>query len=309
MKMPDSPLISVVIVNYNRCDDLREAIRSVEKQDYPAVEVIVVDNASSDCSLEMLALEFPAVRVIRLERNVGMQGYTIGCQAARSDLLFQMDNDSEMPDGDVLSNVVAAFQAGDERLAIVATRVEELRSGVSIEELRKRDLRKGYLPTSGYHAGGVGFRKSLMEQVGFYNEAVFLYGAELFVQMQAIAAGYTIWYAPEIFMIHKGSGVARSNFGVYYELRNRYWFIRHFGTRFQRWRFLPGMLIHDLIYAVHRRGVKVALKAIVDGFKPLPASLHAPKNRHLPDYIKAIDLTGKSFSVFATFKRIQNRLG
>jgi GT2 family glycosyltransferase len=54
-------LVSVVIVNYNRCDDLRAALHSLKRQDYPQVEIIVVDNASQDDSHAMLAAEFPVL--------------------------------------------------------------------------------------------------------------------------------------------------------------------------------------------------------------------------------------------------------
>lgn len=304
----ESPLISVVIVNYNRCDDLRQALLSVAKQDYPNVETIVVDNASTDDSNLMLKTEFPDVRIISLDKNVGMEGYSVGCKAANGELIFQMDNDSEMPDAIVLSQVAKAFADGDETLAIVATRVEEARgNGVSLEELRVKDNRKGYYKSFGYHAGGVGFRKSLMDQVGWYNEDIFLYGAELFVQMQALAAGFSICYAPEIFMVHKGSGIARSNFGVYYELRNRYWFMRHFGTNWQCIKFLPSMLLHDAVYSVHRRGIGVAAKAMRDGFRKLPSSLHPPRTRDNSDFLLAVETTGKSFGLGTTLQKMLRR--
>jgi GT2 family glycosyltransferase len=303
------PLISVVMVNFNRRDDLREAILSVRSQDYERFEIIVVDNASSDDSVAMLRSEFPEVRLIRLDRNIGMEGYSVGFANALGELLFQMDNDSLMPDPHVLSQVAEAFRVGDERLAILATRVEELRaSGETIETLRRKSTETGYRPTTGYHAGGVAFKKSLMDQVGYYNESVFLYGAELFVQMQALAAGFSLCYAPAIFMIHKGSGVARSAAGVYYELRNRYWFMRHFGTRWQQVRYLPQMLLHDTIYSLHRGGLKEAFRAIRDGFGQLPASLIEPQSRNSIAYIKAIDQTGAAFGLTSIASRLVRQL-
>src|SRR4051812_47293068 len=90
--------VTVVIVNYNRRDDLRSALRSVLDQDYPDFSVIVVDNASNDGSLDMLTSEFPSVELIPLNENTGMDGYSIGFARAAGPFIFQMDNDSEMPD-------------------------------------------------------------------------------------------------------------------------------------------------------------------------------------------------------------------
>ena len=73
----DSPLVSVVITNFNRCDDLREALMSLKMQDYPHLEIIVVDNASQDDSRHMLMRDFPEVSVIALDENIGMDGYSV----------------------------------------------------------------------------------------------------------------------------------------------------------------------------------------------------------------------------------------
>ena len=118
-------LITVVIANYNRCNDLREALLSIMSQDYPNVEVIVVDNASKDDSCEMLAREFPNVVVLNLSENLAMDGYSVGFRSAQGKYIFQMDNDSLMPDAKVLTEVVRRFEEGPPNLAVVATRVEE----------------------------------------------------------------------------------------------------------------------------------------------------------------------------------------
>jgi GT2 family glycosyltransferase len=309
MNIATQPLISVVIVNYNRRDDLRQALESVCGQYYSTVEIIVVDNASTDGSLKMLNSEFPDVQTIRLEKNIGMDGYSVACRAAKGEFLFQMDNDSLMPDPTVLSAVVAAFQTGPPDLAIIATHVEEYQASVhSISELRAKETRQGPLETFGYHSGGVGFRKALIDQVGYYNKDVFLYGAELFVQMKALAAGFRIHYHPEILMLHKSSGVARSSRGVYYEIRNRYWFMRYFGLVGQQLRFIPAMLLHDLVYMIYRRSICNGVRAVIDAFGRLPESLVPPLRSAQPSFQAALCANGRSFGVGQLFKRIQKNL-
>lgn len=303
------PLVSVVIVNYNRKNDLREALNSIYKQDYKNIEIIVVDNASSDYSVEMLNNEFSNVRTIRLEENTGMDGYSLACRNSKGEFIFQMDNDSLMPDSNIISSIVKIFQTEPNNLAVIATRVEEYREGIhSIPELRKKTNQNGPINTFGYHAGGVGFRKALMDKTTYYNRDIFLYGAELFVQMQVLAAGFKISYHPEILMLHKSSQVARSGFGVYYEVRNRYWFMRYFGNFFQQIRYIPSMLLHDLVYGIHRRSINTTIKGIKDGFKKLPDSLNPHLHSKNPSFQKALHATGKSFSLATLSKRIINRL-
>lgn len=300
-----TPLISVVIVNYNRCADLRDALASIRRQDYREREVIVVDNASVDDSLAMLRSEFPEVKVIALAKNIGMDGYSVACRAAAGELIFQMDNDSLMPDPTVLSRVEEAFASLPDNVAILATRVDEFRRGRDeVEAARKKDQRAGLHPTGGFHSGGVGFRKRLMDRVGYYNEDVFLYGSELFVQAKALAAGYRIMFAPEILMLHCSSNVARSKRGFYFETRNRYWFMRFFGSTFQQWCHLPAILLHDFIYAARKCAWGVWGAALREGFGPLPASLGPKIRSSEPLFVAGVNNVGRTFSPFKLVRRV-----
>jgi GT2 family glycosyltransferase len=72
---PTQPDVSVVIVSYNTRDLLREALASLTAAAGPrTLETIVVDNMSKDGSADMVEREFPEVRLIRAERNLGFAG-------------------------------------------------------------------------------------------------------------------------------------------------------------------------------------------------------------------------------------------
>jgi GT2 family glycosyltransferase len=284
-------------------------LHSLKRQDYPQVEIIVVDNASQDDSHAMLAAEFPEVSLIALRENIGMDGYSVGFQQAKGEFVFQMDNDSLMPDGTVLTEVVKRFQQGSADLGVVATRVEEYREDLDdIDLLRARDERRGAINTGGFHSGGVGFRRALLDRVGYYNRDVFLYGSELFLQMKFLAAGYKLLFYPEILMLHKSSGVARSKRGVYYELRSRYWFMRCFASPWQQVRFLPMMLVHDLVYASYKRTLPTFARAVYDGLSDLPDSLQPPLRSTEPDFVAKVNETGANFGPMVLLNRIRERL-
>ena len=72
----------------------------------------MVDNASMDDSVSMISAEFPETQVIELRENRGLDGYSAGFEHSRGEFIFQMDNDSLMPDASVLSQVVRRFQEG-----------------------------------------------------------------------------------------------------------------------------------------------------------------------------------------------------
>ena len=87
----DQPLVTVNILSYNRKDELRNTLQKVYEQDYENIEVIVVDNASSDGSPEMVDKEFPGAKLIKLEKNIGIAGWNEGFVGARGNTYcFQM---------------------------------------------------------------------------------------------------------------------------------------------------------------------------------------------------------------------------
>lgn len=103
--MPDStPVVSVVIVSYNCREDLCTCLRSLPSD----VEVIVVDNASSDGSVEMVRAEFPTCTIIRNESNLGFGvANNIGLRLARGKYALLLNPDAQVCDDAV--EVLTAF--------------------------------------------------------------------------------------------------------------------------------------------------------------------------------------------------------
>jgi hypothetical protein len=301
-------LVTVVIANYNRCSDLRVALKSVQTQDYPSVEVIVVDNASTDGSCQMIAEEFPDTMVIRLKKNLGMDGYSVGFRQARGEFIFQMDNDSIMPEVSILTEVIERFCRGPSNLGVVATRVEEYNSNKDAVEIpQSHDWSRGPIKTGGFHAGGAGFRRAFLTQVGFYNSDVFLYGSELFLQMKFLAAGFQILYFPEIIMLHKSSPVARSPQSLYYMIRNNYWFLRCFATPIQQVFLLPRMFLHDAVYVLLEKSPKTLLLALRDGLGKLPDSLTPPLRSTEADFVAKVKEFCNQYTMAALLAKIRTR--
>lgn len=92
------PLVSCIIVSWNRRDDLAVALASIRKQRYPALEVIVVDNGSTDGTIEMLRSgKCGALTLYRADRNLGASvARNIGLKLANGELVAFMDSDAEL---------------------------------------------------------------------------------------------------------------------------------------------------------------------------------------------------------------------
>ncbi|ABZ83338.1 glycosyl transferase, family 2 [Heliomicrobium modesticaldum Ice1] len=111
-------LVSVVILNWNRRNDLKEGLTRLREQPYRPLEIIVVDNGSTDDSVAMVRAEFPEVRLIETGKNLGVEGYNAGFRQARGEYVLILDDDS-FPAYDAITRMVSRFQA-DPRLGVVA---------------------------------------------------------------------------------------------------------------------------------------------------------------------------------------------
>ena len=105
-------LVSVVIPNWNRKDLLQRCLRSVFTKAHRPLEVLVVDNASTDGSPELVRAEFPEVRLVRNADNVGAsRARNQALVLARGEYTWFLDNDSVCPDPAVLGRMLAVLDA------------------------------------------------------------------------------------------------------------------------------------------------------------------------------------------------------
>lgn len=114
------PFVTVVVLNYNGLKHLEPCFRSLMALDYPAqrLELLLVDNGSSDGSVAFMEKHFPAVRLIRNERNLGFAaGNNVGARAAQGELVAFLNNDMRV-EPDWLRELVAPFEMGEDVAAV-----------------------------------------------------------------------------------------------------------------------------------------------------------------------------------------------
>ncbi len=122
------PRVVAVVVTYNRSDLLHEALAAIVAQDRPLDEIVVVDNASTDETPDLVRTHFAAVRYLRLERNTGgAGGFALGLEYALrlgADLVWLMDDDA-VPERAALGTLLdaRARYRGPVAPAAVASRV------------------------------------------------------------------------------------------------------------------------------------------------------------------------------------------
>lgn len=195
------PLVSILILNWNRHDDLREAILSARKQTYGNLQIVVVDNGSVDRSADMVEEFFPDVKLIRLHRNVGCpEGRNIGMINCDGELIFTLDDDGVI-EPDVIGKVVRAFGA-DERIGVVTIKTVNYYSGEARPSIHRCDSEKsGYVAS--FSGGASAIRKSILHKTGYYPYSYMYGGEENYLVYSIFNAGYRIYYLHDAVMFHK----------------------------------------------------------------------------------------------------------
>ena len=224
--------LSIVIVNWNSWPFLRACLNSIYSSP-PAFpfETIVVDNASSDGSRELLPKEFPLVRLIVNTANLGFPAANNqGASMAAGRFLLFLNPDTQVPPG-TLAGAVAFMEAhrdagimgcrtmnNDGSLQASAfnftgkLRIFAYVSGLNRFFKLSRFSDHSTLRTPDYVQGSfLIIRKKLFNDCGRFDERFFLYAEEVDLCIRITAAGFKVYYYPDIFILHYGGGSGRNS--------------------------------------------------------------------------------------------------
>lgn len=238
----DTPLVSVIILNYNGRQYLEDCLSSLGKQTYKDFEAILVDNGSRDDSASFVKTHYAnLVRLIELPENRGFSGgNNVGIKSAKGKYIALLNNDTEV-DVDWLKNLVQ-YMDGDEQTGMVGSKILNFYKRDEIDNIghliypdglnrgRGRleqdhgqfDTKMDILFPSGCAAL---YRKSMLEDVGGFDEAFFAYGDDTDIGLYGRYLRYKAVYCPKAIVYHKYSGTAGSYSAmkVFYVERNRVW--------------------------------------------------------------------------------------
>ena len=162
--------VSIIITNYNRCKFLDRAIRSCFDQSNSRnidIEVLVVDDGSTDDSLKLLATFEDNIKVIKHEKNLGVAAASnSGIKSCTGDFLLRLDSDDFLSKYSI--QILSEILIQNNQYGFVYSdhyRVDE--KGFKIE--KKKILNNEDLFENG---AGVLFRKEIFNEIGFYDESL-----------------------------------------------------------------------------------------------------------------------------------------
>lgn len=241
----ENPLISTVFVNWNRCALLQAAIQSLQAQQYPAIEYIVVDNGSTDHSVAWLRQQ-PDVILIENTKNLGAsKARNQGTAMAQGAYVLYMDSDAELLTPGGLARLVAYLEAHP-RIAGASGGIYTDRETTQIWCYSPCTNWEGiYDPvqatTYQAHPAALStcfalFRRNVVEAVGGFDEFYFYLFEDGDLCQRIGKMGYGFYLDPAVRIVHHYAEPGRTKrgeieFHYYHEWLRHYYLLSNWGLR------------------------------------------------------------------------------
>lgn len=235
-----SHLVSIIIVNWNGRKYLGNCLKSLSKVLYKNIEIIFVDNASSDDSVDFVKRNLPSCKIIVNTKNLGFaEGQEIAFSKAKGDSILLLNTDTIIEDN-LISELVSALYSkstiGAVQPKILLYPQKDLIDSVGAFFLSNGDLyhfgrEKNHRmpiynkPMEIFSAKGacILFRKEVLKKTGLFDKDYFAYFEETDLCMRILLAGYKIMYIPSAVVYHIGGGSSKqmaSSFVLFHSYKN-----------------------------------------------------------------------------------------
>lgn len=217
--------VSIIIVNWNGERWLEKCLSSLRAQTYKDFEIIFVDNASTDGSVEFMGKKYPEAKIVRSKENLGFAGgNNLGLKHAKGKYLYLLNNDTEC-DPCCIEYLVSAMEAHS-KWGSVQSKI------VLMNDPDRLDVCGSYWTGSSflYHFGfgqnaskkefnrrqsffsnkgaSMMIRKDIVDQVGLFDDDFWCYYEETDFCHRVWIAGYECWYEPKAIVSHAMGGTS-----------------------------------------------------------------------------------------------------
>jgi len=236
--------LSVIIINWNSKNFLEDCLASLQRSAQDVVhEVLVVDNASYDGSEQLLATEFPRVKYIQSERNLGFAGANnIAARRAKGDLLLFLNPDTVM-EGDAIRQLVDALRrlpgAGIAAPRLLNTDRTLQTSCIQsfptvLNQALDCDWLRRWFPQSSWWGNAALFngsaepvaveavsgaclmiKRELFERLKGFDDRYFMYSEDIDLAFKCGQAGFKCYHVPAAIIIHHGGGSSQNASGAF----------------------------------------------------------------------------------------------
>jgi len=208
--------VDIIIVSFNKRALLGECLSSVAQMNYPKFRVHVIDNGSSDGSVEYVKINFPQFDVVSLGANLGFsRANNYGIELCQGDFVFFLNNDVIVKP-DTLEKLVEGFK--NSKVAMVVPEMYDFEGLVNSaggvcdyygfafnrgigEKDREEYNREAFVPYG--CCGAALVRRRVLEEIGVFDDLYFMYHEDVDLSWRIQLRGYKILYYPSSMVFHK----------------------------------------------------------------------------------------------------------
>jgi GT2 family glycosyltransferase len=228
-------LVSIIIPNWNGAHFLPACLNSLRAQTHHEHEVIVADNASTDNSRELIARDYPEVKVVALDHNTGFTGAcNAGLIASRGKIKILLNNDTEV-EPNWIEEVIAAFDRHP-KAGIVASkmllfdrrdtfhtagdlyRIDGIPANRGVWQKDENQFQEGLVFSA--CGGAAAYRAEMLDQIGLLDYDFFFSCEDIDLAWRAQLAGWQAVYAPKAVVYHKLSATGGGKTASFHDGRN-----------------------------------------------------------------------------------------
>lgn len=218
--------VSVIVPSRNRSDLLASCLRATLAQTHPSFEVVIVDDASTDDSVETVRREAPAARLVKLDSNQGFAAAAnAGARAATGRFLAFLNSDAE-PEATWLEELAAALERHPRAASVEPKTLRWDDPGVldgaglgmtwSLKAYRRGagaraeefEVEQEVFATS---ATASLWRADAFRRLGGFDPSFFAYYEDVDLGFRARSRGYEAWYVPTAVVLHRGGASSETD--------------------------------------------------------------------------------------------------
>ena len=222
-------MISIVIPNYNGNRYLKDCLESVFKQTYQQYEILIIDNASTDDSYEWIK-QYKSIVFKRLDRNYGFsRAVNEGIKMAQGEYVLLLNNDTIM-EADFLQQLLDEMES-HQKVFSICSKMIQYHNPHLIDDAGDEYTLLGWTRKCGDSesiesytqsrevfsscAGAALYRKSIFDEIGYFDESFFAYMEDVDISYRARIYGYQNRYCANAKIYHIGSATSGSRYNTF----------------------------------------------------------------------------------------------
>ena len=222
--------VSIIIPNFNGKQFLTDCLNSITKQNFSLYEVIIIDNASTDESVEYIKDNYAEFTLIQNLENLGFAtAVNQGIKASNAEYVFLLNNDTEL-DVECVSNLLNCID-NDETIFSVSSKMIQNQDRNLIDDAGDEYTILGFTQKVGNNksselyrskreifsacAGAAIYRRGIFDIIGYFDENFFAYMDDVDISYRARIYGFKCVYCPDALVYHHVSATSGSKYNAF----------------------------------------------------------------------------------------------